>query len=118
MRRSISLAIGLLLLGGRVAPLAAQAVPRFAPSFSPTLPAATVRARVERIQQTHWKDGAILGAVLGGSTLAYLAHGLCGLDEADRGCTGPTLAGATIGALIGGTIGALVGGLFPKHGGG
>ena len=119
MRRSVAVVIAILLLGGRSAPLAGQAVQRFAPSYSATLPGATARdTNVGRISQTHWVEGAILGAVVGGSALAYLAHGLCGLDETDRGCTWPTFAGAGLGALLGGTVGALVGGLFPKPDGG
>jgi len=71
-----------------------------------------------QIQSTHWKEGALVGGVLGGLGGALLGHALCTQSEqANKNCTGATVIGAVLSAVVLAIPGALIGGQFPKgHG--
>lgn len=65
------------------------------------------------IGPTHWKKGALIGAVVTGLGLALVIDGLCG--STDTGCGGDAVPGALLaGGAVGGLVGALIGGQFPK----
>jgi tetrahydromethanopterin S-methyltransferase subunit D len=71
---------------------------------------------VERqIQPTHWKEGALVGGVLGALGGALLGHAICTQSEQpEKNCTGTTVIGAVFSAAILAIPGALIGGQFPK----
>lgn len=70
---------------------------------------------VPKIRPTYWKEGAIVGGVIGGVGLGLLAARFCAVaEETDESCTGATLVGGLLGAVILGVPGALIGGSFPK----
>jgi hypothetical protein len=65
-------------------------------------------------RSSHWQEGLVLGAVLGGvfgtAGLYTFCQGFGGEDE----CELKALMGGAMGAVVGGGLGALIGGLFPK----
>jgi hypothetical protein len=111
-----------LLAGGSSA--SAQAAPQgpaasilfAATPHSPLRPGSWERAdSVARdIQPTHWKEGALIGGVLGGVGGALLGAWVCGMSESSDGCTGTAVAGGLGGALVVGITGALIGGQISK----
>jgi hypothetical protein len=66
------------------------------------------------IRPTHWKEGALIGGVVTGASLAFLVHGLCRSSDTSGDCGGALTGGFLVGGVIGGLAGALVGGQFPK----
>jgi len=88
------------------------------PSRSPlgSLPWEARQATVQaQIQQTYWKEGALVGGVIGAVGGAWLGHGLCeDSEELGKNCTGSLLLGGLFGAVLLAIPGALVGGQFPK----
>jgi hypothetical protein len=65
---------------------------------------------------THWKEGALVGGILGAIGGALLGNGICHAgDDTSSNCTAATIGVAAIGALGFGVIGALIGGAFPKE---
>jgi len=72
----------------------------------------TVQAQ---IQPTYWKEGALIGGVLGAVGGAFLGHGLCeDSEELGKNCTGSLFLGGVLGAVLLAIPGALVGGQFSK----
>jgi len=70
---------------------------------------------IERdIRPTHWKEGALVGGLVGAVGGILLGRFVCGLDESNRSCTGYTVGGAVGGAALLAITGALIGGQFPK----
>jgi uncharacterized membrane protein YeaQ/YmgE (transglycosylase-associated protein family) len=68
------------------------------------------------IQPTHWKEGALIGGVLGLIPGALLGHAICeNSEDPDANCTVWTILGGLGGAILLGFPGALIGGQFPKH---
>jgi len=68
------------------------------------------------IQPTHWKEGALIGATLGGVGGAFLGYGLYrNSDEPEKHCAVSTLLGGIVGAAVLMIPGALIGGQFPKR---
>ncbi|NNG17544.1 MAG: hypothetical protein HKM89_13795 [Gemmatimonadales bacterium] len=65
-------------------------------------------------RSSHWQEGLVLGAMLGGVFGGLMGHGLCKFDESQRSCGGTAIKGALLLAAPGGGLGALIGGLFPK----
>jgi hypothetical protein len=69
-----------------------------------------------QIRPTYWKEGALVGGVVGGVGGAFLGHGLCEMsDEIGRNCTGSLFLGGVLGAALLAVPGTLIGGQFPKH---
>ena len=66
------------------------------------------------IRPTHWKEGALVGGLVGAVGGILLGRFVCGLDESNRSCAGYTVGGAVGGAALLAIIGALIGGQFPK----
>lgn len=99
-------------------PLSAASSPLFASIQAPRWRAALEAQpdTVERqIQPTHWKEGALVGGVLGGLGGALLGHAICTQSEQpDKNCTGTTVIAAVLSAAVLAIPGALIGGQFPK----
>jgi hypothetical protein len=69
-----------------------------------------------RIRPTYWKEGPLIGGVLGAVGGALLGHGVCELSEESRkNCTGSLFPGGVLGAALLAIPGALIGGQFPKE---
>jgi hypothetical protein len=69
-----------------------------------------------QIRPTYWKEGVLIGGVLGAVGGAFLGHGLCEMsEEFGKNCTGSLLLGGVLGAGLLAIPGALIGGQFPKH---
>lgn len=69
-----------------------------------------------QIKPTYWKEGGIIGAIMAGSFLAYLFHGLCASsDSSAPSCAGALVGGIVMGGGLGFISGALVGGQFDKN---
>ena len=66
------------------------------------------------IRPTYWKEGALIGGVVTGLGLAFLADGLCSSSDTSDDCGGALTGGFLVGGVLGGLAGALVGGQFPK----
>jgi uncharacterized protein YcfJ len=65
---------------------------------------------------THWKEGALVGGILGAIGGALLGNAVCGSgDDTTSNCVTATVAGALGGAVLLGFPGALIGGAFPKQ---
>jgi hypothetical protein len=71
---------------------------------------AAIRAAVRR---SHWREGAIVGAVLVGAAGAVVGAGICGAAE-HSSCTGDILGGGLLGAAVGGVAGGLIGAQIGK----
>jgi hypothetical protein len=91
-------------------------------SLSPRLAQAVAASEAARpgtvvaLHPTYWKEGAIVGGILGGALGALAGGGFCGQSDAPhKNCTGSTILGGMAGALILRIPGALIGGLFPKR---
>jgi hypothetical protein len=64
---------------------------------------------------TYWKEGALIGGLLGVVGGALLGHEFCGVsDDPNASCTAWTIGGALGGALLLALPGALIGGSFDK----
>jgi hypothetical protein len=87
-------------------------------TFSP-LRTAVLQERgdsVERdIRPTHWKEGALVGGLIGVAAGALLGAAICRNSENTTGdCTGSTVGGGLIVGLVLAIPGALIGGQIPK----
>ena len=72
---------------------------------------------VRDIRPTHWKEGALVGALLGAVGGALLGVAFCGMsDDIGKDCTGTTILAGVGGAVLLAIPGALIGGQFPKGG--
>jgi tetrahydromethanopterin S-methyltransferase subunit D len=121
--RAVLLLLAVILLGGS----AAQAQARLsgpAPSIlfnharsDPRLQEPWVAdTNVPTSHPTHWKEGALIGGILGAIGGALLGNAFCGAgDDTTSNCVAATVAGALGGAVLLGFPGALIGGAFPKH---
>lgn len=70
----------------------------------------------KHIRPTYWKEGALIGGIVGAIPGALLGHDLCETDDnPNNNCFVSTLLGAFGGAILMGLPGALIGGAFPKH---
>ena len=68
------------------------------------------------IRPTYWKEGALIGGVVGAVGGAFLGHGLCEMsEEFGKNCTGSLFLGGVLGAALLAVPGALIGGQFNKH---
>ena len=74
---------------------------------------------VERdIQPTHWKEGALVGGLIGVVGGALLGAAICrNSEQSDKNCTGSTVGGGLIVGLVLAIPGALIGGQIPKGAG-
>ena len=82
---------------------------RHAPGTDPLAPErAAIRAAARR---SRWREGAVIGAVVFGTTGVVLAGGFCGANDSAsaNGCTAEILGGALLGGAIGGVFGGLIG---------
>jgi hypothetical protein len=61
-------------------------------------------------QPTHWKEGALVGALVGAVGGGLLSHAIC--EESETSCS--TAPGILLGAALLAIPGALIGGQFPK----
>ena len=69
-----------------------------------------------QIRPTYWKEGALIGGVVGAIGGAFVGHGLCETsEEFEKNCTGSLFLGGLLGAVLLAGPGALIGGQFPKH---
>jgi hypothetical protein len=66
------------------------------------------------IPPTHWKEGALIGGIGAGLSLALLASSVCQHSESGGDCGGAFSAGFLVGGVLGGLVGALIGGQVPK----
>jgi len=71
---------------------------------------AAIRAAVRR---SHWREGAIVGAVPFGAAGAYVGGGICGANDG-ASCTGEIIGGGLLGAAVGGVAGGLIGAQIRK----
>jgi hypothetical protein len=118
--RFLDLSLGVALCLG--SPCAAQS-PWPALGLSPRLAAAVESSKPlalsgvpPSIRPTYWKEGAVIGGILGGALGVLAGGGLCGQsEEPNKHCAGSMILGGMVGALLLGIPGALVGGLFPKR---
>jgi hypothetical protein len=74
------------------------------------VPVPAIRAAVRR---SHWREGAIVGAVLFGAAGAYVGGGICGANDR-ASCTGEIIGGGLLGAAVGGVAGGLIGAQIRK----
>ena len=107
MKQSLIVVAALVALAA--APLAAQGpqLTRFAPVDAGTL-------RSYRVPETHWKEGAAVGGMVGAVLVGMYANGMCQYSDVSDGCGGALITGVVIGGLLGFGVGGLVGGMFPK----
>ncbi|HKH82498.1 MAG TPA: hypothetical protein VKA25_02310 [Gemmatimonadales bacterium] len=61
-------------------------------------------------QPTHWKEGALAGALVGAVGGGLLSDAIC--EESETSCS--TVPGILLGAALLAIPGALIGGQFPK----
>jgi hypothetical protein len=71
---------------------------------------------VERdIRPAHWKEGALIGGLVGVAAGALLGAAICrNSEQSDRDCSGSTVGGGLIVGLVLAIPGALIGGQIPK----
>ena len=69
------------------------------------------------IRPTHWKEGALVGGLIGATGGALLGAAICRNSEvADKSCGGtPVVSGLIVGLVLA-IPGALIGGQIPKGG--
>ncbi len=83
---------------------------------APVAPTVAVsNALSSAVKPTHWKRGALIGAVIGAS--AWIAINLsqgCGGSGSDSDCVVWAVGLSPVFGLLGAIPGALIGGLFPK----
>ena len=73
----------------------------------------TVQAQ---IRPTYWKEGALVGGVIGALAGAWLGHGVCEMsEEFEKNCTGSLFLGGVLGTALLAIPGASIGGQFPKN---
>jgi hypothetical protein len=73
----------------------------------------TVQAQ---IRPTYWKEGALVGGVIGALGGALMGHGLCEMsEELEKNCTGSLFLEGVLGAALLAIPGVLIGGQFPKN---
>jgi hypothetical protein len=82
-------------------------------SLTPTGPTQLAQlAELDSVaEQTHWKEGAIIGGLVGAIAGGVLAYAACEQSETSR-CS--TVPGIMVGAALLAIPGALIGGQFPK----
>jgi hypothetical protein len=69
------------------------------------------------IRPTYWKEGALVGGLVGAVGGALLGAAICRHSEvADKSCAGSTVGGALISGLVLAIPGALIGGQMHKDG--
>lgn len=84
--------------------------------LAPIVLSDTTDSLPRRIHPTHWKEGALVGGLVGGAAFAVLGYAICHAGaEAETDCSGAPVAGFVVGGFMGGLIGALIGGQFPKE---
>jgi hypothetical protein len=70
---------------------------------------------LREIRPTYWKEGALIGGLVGAVGGALIGNGLCDLSEdSSRHCTGSLVVGGVLGAALLAIPGALIGGQFRK----
>ena len=78
-------------------------------------PATAPDDSLRQLRPTYWKEGALVGGVLGLVGGALVGHRLCGLaEESTKHCTGSLVVGGVVGAALLAVPGALIGGQFSK----
>jgi hypothetical protein len=66
---------------------------------------------------THWKEGALVGGLIGAVGGTVLGLAICrNSEELGKNCAGSAVAGGLISALVLAIPGALIGGQLPKGG--
>ena len=66
---------------------------------------------------THWKEGALVGGLIGAVGGTVLGLAICrNSEELGKNCAGSAVAGGLISALVLAIPGALIGGQMPKGG--
>jgi hypothetical protein len=72
---------------------------------------------VRLVRPIQWKQGLLVGGVIGAAGLSGFLYAFCkGMSETRDSCIGAGFAGAGLGAVLGGGLGALIGSLLPKRG--
>jgi hypothetical protein len=101
-------------LSGPAASVLFSGLPRS--SIGPALWQAQQDTVQAQIRPTYWKEGALVGGVVGALGGAWLGHGLCKYsEEFEKNCTGSLFVGGLLGAALLAIPGALIGGQFPKN---
>ena len=122
VRRSVFLVIGLAMsssvLFGQSAIPGPTASVLTSPASRP-LRAAPVQVpgdSLERdIRPTHWKEGALVGGLIGAAGGAVLGLAICrNSEELGRNCAGSAVVGGLISAVVLAIPGALIGGQIHK----
>ena len=89
-------------------------------SFGPLTAAALQEPRdsLQRdVRPTHWKEGALVGGLIGLVGGALLGAEICrNSEQSDQNCTGSVVGGALISGLVLAIPGALIGGQMHKNG--
>ena len=125
LRLTLSLFLGLIAWGSPVVaqsavggPVASILLSR--PTSGPLRALGLVEPadRIERdIRPTHWKEGALVGGLVGLAGGAVLGSAFCrNSEELGKSCTGSAVVGGLIVGLVLAIPGALIGGQIPKGG--
>lgn len=79
--------------------------------------AADIGSHRSATRETHWREGALVGAGLVGIAIATFGYEFCREGENTRptSCLPAVPLGFVIGALVGVGPGAMIGARFPKH---